>query len=70
MEADEFQYEPLARLMHAIRQDDPPIESEPLKEALKHRGLDSDHVAATIARHISEHRQQDPAPVPAGIRSG
>lgn len=61
MESDQFQYDPLARLIDAVRRDEPPPETDELREALKLRGLDSDQVAARIQASIAAHRQRQPA---------
>ena len=61
MSPDEFQYEPLANLIRAIRPDDEPTGFENLKEDLKSRGLDADSVAKSIEANISSRQQHSAA---------
>ena len=51
--------------MDAVRQDEPPPETNELKEVLKKCGLDSDLVAARIEARIAAHRRQRRALPPA-----
>lgn len=55
---DDFEYKPLANLMHGLTEDEPELTGDELRKSLKERGLDSDEVATKIESRVSAHLQR------------
>src|SRR5882762_9306559 len=58
MTPEDFEYKPLANLMHGITDDDPEPTTDKLATILRERGLDSDEVASEIESRVSAHLQR------------